>query len=93
MALDRNQLCGIAPITLLQALANTQYINDAGETYTNVMCVESSCDDTQAATCGSADATDFEQYLISTMFGLDSCGKYALKLGSVCFATLLPAET
>lgn len=88
-----NSTCGIAPITLLQALANTQYVNDAGETYTNVMCVSSSCDDDQAAACGSGDASDYEQFLISKMFGIDSCGKYALKIGGVCIETLVTVET
>lgn len=81
--------CGNAPLTLVQALANTQYVNEAGETYTNVMCVDSDCADLQAASCGDASGVDYEQFLIAKMFGVDSCGKFALKIGGVCIESLV----
>lgn len=77
-------LCGVAPISLLEALANTIYINSAGQPYVNVKCIETECDDVQAASCGDASGIDYEQYLISKMFALDDCGKFAIKIGGIC---------
>jgi hypothetical protein len=81
-------LCGRAPITLLEALANCIYVNEIGQRYLNIICIDSACPDTQATTCAEV-GQEFEQILVNSMFGLDDCGKFGVKLGGECLAALL----
>ena len=83
-------LCGRAPITLLEGLANCVYVNEIGQRYLNLICIDSACPDTQAATCAEAGQV-FDQILVNSIFGVDDCGKFGLKISGECIAGLLDA--
>lgn len=85
---DITSLCNRAPITLIEALANCVYATRDGVRYLNLICKESNCSDEQAVTCAEV-GLEFENVLVNSIFGVDDCGKFGLKIGGECIASLL----
>ena len=80
MGIVANANCGKMPATFFEMLASCIMVNDAGEKFINVACVDNSCDEVEPAIHCSDDFTDPEAYVVANAFTVDVCGYPALRL-------------
>ena len=75
------QICGVMPVSLIQALAAAVYRDGRGNTFLNVTVLSSLACNCEAVYDCSMQGVDLENFVVSNVFGVDSCGNTVLKLG------------
>jgi hypothetical protein len=71
--------CGDMPLTFFQALASCA-VTYSGVTMLNTITAEASCEDADSAHACDDTMFDPEKYCVDKFFGVDSCGRLALKI-------------
>lgn len=71
--------CNAMPANFFEMLASC-IVKNGDDTFLNVICYNSDCEDLTAAIGCDTLHSDAEAYVVANAFGVDSCGLPALKL-------------